>query len=447
MSIPPQLIRVKRKATEDAPVSYLRVQDNKRHRGEGFVYERQDSKTPVAGIHQPVQAPIIHTSKPGSAGTSFTSQSPRQQNNTGSQGKNGWGENLPPAPASTVGKPEPRRFHMTRQDIVLAASNFPSTRTHGGISKKRPAPTLFVERRIKRLPSKKLQTISHGLNDQAIPNTTEPAPTTPNLPVTVPEPIDVDAGKESRKFKKPGLAKLAKKDGTPKAKAEIPSAMKDRWNVDLDKLTADMNAFTMEQIGLNLQHSEQEKQKRQKPATRTRPKSQSQPRFKPKAPAKRYVERHPEAVEKEMTDFDADADADISDTDDDDYIVETYVRVPASTMETKQVAPQNVGLLVFDAEPDLDLFYNEGTDSDDEYAEDDEDENAENYYTADYPDDEVASDDEFGQNPYSYRTGNASDLEEYDLAADNSSSPNEDSDATNGFKSYIGGNGLVMRHI
>jgi len=35
---------------------------------------------------------------------------------------------------------------------------------------------------------------------------------------------------------------------------------------------------------------------------------------------------------------------------------------------------------------------------------------AENHYTADYPDEEVASDDEFDRNAYHYRT----DLKEYD---------------------------------
>lgn len=39
---------------------------------------------------------------------------------------------------------------------------------------------------------------------------------------------------------------------------------------------------------------------------------------------------------------------------------------------------------------------------------------AENYYTADYPDDEVDSDDEYDLHAYDYRNGNASDLEEYD---------------------------------
>lgn len=39
---------------------------------------------------------------------------------------------------------------------------------------------------------------------------------------------------------------------------------------------------------------------------------------------------------------------------------------------------------------------------------------AENYYTADYPEDEVESDDEYGRRPYGYRNGNASDDEEFD---------------------------------
>lgn len=40
---------------------------------------------------------------------------------------------------------------------------------------------------------------------------------------------------------------------------------------------------------------------------------------------------------------------------------------------------------------------------------------AENHYSADYPDEEVCYDDEFGRNPYRFRTRNASDDEEYDV--------------------------------
>lgn len=39
---------------------------------------------------------------------------------------------------------------------------------------------------------------------------------------------------------------------------------------------------------------------------------------------------------------------------------------------------------------------------------------AEDHYTADYPDDEVDTDDEYDRNAYNYRNHNASDLEEFD---------------------------------
>lgn len=64
---------------------------------------------------------------------------------------------------------------------------------------------------------------------------------------------------------------------------------------------------------------------------------------------------------------------------------------------------------------------------------------AENYYTADYPDDEVASDDEFGLNPYSFRN-NASDVEEYDLDDD-------DEADKDGFKAFRGPDGLLSKHL
>lgn len=72
---------------------------------------------------------------------------------------------------------------------------------------------------------------------------------------------------------------------------------------------------------------------------------------------------------------------------------------------------------------------------------------AENHYTADYPDDEVASDDEFGQNAYAYRTGNASDLEEYDIDNYQESSPDDELGLQGGFKSFVDRNGQLSRHL
>ena len=117
-------------------------------------------------------------------------------------------------------------------------------------------------------------------------------------------------------------------------------------------------------------------------------------------------------------------------------------------------------MLVFDTEPDIDFFYGGESDSEEEFWEDEDDENgefdpllprethsmickgversnmlikstAEGHYTADYPDDEVDSDDEYDQNPYSFRTGNASDMEEYGVEDDAYSVPSDDENRGN----------------
>ncbi|KAI1660370.1 hypothetical protein F4813DRAFT_349714 [Daldinia decipiens] len=415
MSIPPQLIRVKRKATEEAPVSFLRVQENKRHRSEAFVYQRQQEQANSAeNIPSESHKPIIHTSHPHSKTPAF--QSPKTSDTIVHDGSS---DNETASESSKSTSPvdapsEPRRFHMSRKDIMLAAASQPG-RPHGGISKKRSAPALFVERKIKRISSRPLEKF------QAITNA---ASQIPGPAPAASEDMEIDKP-ESRKLKKPGVAKLAKKQDGEKYKADLPQSITQRWNVDIDKLTAELDAYTMEQIGLNLQKAEEEKQRS----------ILSQHRFKPK-PIKRYAERHPGEMQASVDKDTMDTDVDISDSDDSDYIIETYERVPASKMG-EHVPPHSVGLLVFDGEPDMEHFYGEDDNSEDEWAEDEEDENAENYYAADYPDEEVASDDEFDKNPYSFRTGNASDLEEYDLDEDDGDAAFTDKDEASRFAAYI----------
>lgn len=313
-----------------------------------------------AEIPPALQKPVIHSSsKPTNQDAAF------QRGESNNKRKNGQDEDLP-APNDAVGaspSTEPRRFHMSKREMMLAASQYPTSRNNGG-SRKRPAPpALFVERRIKRLPSKSIaSTIQQPLNQ---------------APADVDVDMDTDEAEaeaeEPRKFKKPGVNKLAQKTGNQKVgsvttKSELPPSMLDRRNVEFDKFTDDMNAWTMQQIGLNLQQAEQEK-KQEKAATAKR---SQQLKYKPKVPAKRYTERHPETVKDEAM---PDAKTEFSDTDDDDYIIETYIRVPLSAMEKQNVAPGSIGLLVFDDEPDSELFYGEGSDSENEWAEDDEDEN------------------------------------------------------------------------
>ncbi|KAI2470413.1 hypothetical protein F4781DRAFT_179368 [Annulohypoxylon bovei var. microspora] len=460
MSVPPQLIRIKRKATEDAPVSFLRVQENKRHRSDAFVYQRKEERAAFLDIptnpliHNSAQSPRKKRPEPTNPSETITFQVPNVPDTATNDGSsdNGIGTESAADAASvrSTGSAdlvsEPRRFHMSRRDMVRSSSS-QSGRLDGGITKKRSTPALFVERKIKRISSRPIEKF------QALTNEISRA-TTP----TAMEEMEVDKP-EPRKRKKPGIAKYLKKedkkedkkenteedtedtkkdkkDNKKKAsegyKADLPKSLTERWNVDIDMMTAEMNAFTMQQIGLNLQKADEE--------NKLRSSTNAQLKFKPK-PIKRYAERHPEdaqvPVDKEM----ADADADVSDSDDGDYIIETYERVPASKIG-EHVPAHKIGVLVLEAEPELEYFYGEDGDSEDEWAEDEEDENAENYYAADYPDEEVASDDEFDKNPYSFRTGNASDLEEYDLADedddDNDNATFSKKDDGGRFTTYIG---------
>lgn len=464
MSLPPELIRVKRKASEIEPVSYLRVQEHKRHVTDAFVYQRQRQEAAFASIPSPsAQRPIIHTSGAKRGGTAFQSTQDIN-NNKSTTGQHG----VPSKPSDATGSDnesvasgdEPRRFHMSRADIMLASSNYPTHRSYRGIAKKRSAPALFVERKHKRLPSTKFQSIAHGLNVQTpqeeTPRVSQPSASQAESQ-SQSDQMEVDTATVKQR-KKPGLARQAQQEGTATPKAELPSSMVDRWNVNLDQLTADMNAFALEQIGLNLQRQEEEEKKRRERAAAQRSRiaaaaspaysvpSPTQSRFKPKAPAKRYAERHPEKVTKTVDEDVMSPDGAASGTDEEDYIIETYVRVPASSINKRHIASKDMGLLVFDEEPDMEYFYGGNSDSEDEYAEDEDDENAENHYTADYPDDEVASDDEFGHNAYAYRNGNASDLEEYDVNGFQEVNP-DDEDSKDGFKSFMSRDGTIRKHL
>lgn len=108
---------------------------------------------------------------------------------------------------------------------------------------------------------------------------------------------------------------------------------------------------------------------------------------------------------------------------DEDYIVDTYVRHAKDEEERYDIHDSrqrkgeegSIGYLVIpEADQTLwETYYDSDADSEDEQDWDSEqdDENAENYYGADYPEDEVDSEDEFGEAPYRFHKG--SDEEEY----------------------------------
>jgi hypothetical protein len=180
------------------------------------------------------------------------------------------------------------------------------------------------------------------------------------------------------------------------------------WNVDSKELAAEMQAYTLQEIGRTIAEDEAENPKVPEPRLKS-PKS----KFKPKKPLLRYHERHPDEVLSNGSDMDIDEPV-VSEEDMDDdteYIVDTYIRMPASSFSSQK--EENFGLLVLDSQLEISLFYAEASASDEE-GDEEEDENAEDHYTADYPDEEVESDDEFGRDAYRYQNHNAADLEEFD---------------------------------
>lgn len=109
---------------------------------------------------------------------------------------------------------------------------------------------------------------------------------------------------------------------------------------------------------------------------------------------------------------------DTSMDDDSDYVYDTYVLAPPSAIGAAQVSDPyaNVGYLIITEEDQSlwETYMEEEGLSDEDPSDEDEDENAEDWYGADYPDDELASDDEFGRGAYGYRGNRGSDDEEYD---------------------------------
>jgi hypothetical protein len=162
------------------------------------------------------------------------------------------------------------------------------------------------------------------------------------------------------------------------------------------------------------QEAEQKKKKQQGPIIVSPVKKEYSSKHKPKLPVKRFRDRHPEQAKAAAEPTDPDA-MDI----DKDYVYDTYVReVTMRDADGNPTAPEgSVGVIVItDEDEDLwETYWQEGEGSSEEYYTDDEDENAEDYYGADYPEDEVEHDDEFGINPYQYHHG---DEEEYDAEND-----------------------------
>ncbi|KAF6828606.1 hypothetical protein CMUS01_08512 [Colletotrichum musicola] len=403
MSAPPQLIHIKRKrGDEDAPVTYLQLEPgSKRHlTSSSWVYRRRiaavksSSKSGAGALdsHSPVK-PVIQTSKPGDE---LSHRSPRKEASQPVPPSN-----VPPANSAAQAAPsasqqresntaiEPRRFHMSRS--AMSSPGGSTILKTSGVSKRgRYGTAVFVERGKKKAAKRLSAAIESARNSPEAPDAAS---------------ADVDMADDRQPAPKKPLAKRP-----PRAPAaDVDSQRKPMPTVaptdDMTKIAADMDQWVLHEIGLNLKSMEQ-----------TRPPTAASPsRFKPKAPAKRFAERHPDmARELDGSNRDeamADAGEVEEDDSDDDYVIEVYELAPSKPL-LANVPPEEIGVLQFDSQEDLELFY--GNEDDDSDYDDDEDENAENHYTADYPEDEVDSEDEYDRHAYLFRNANASDEEEFD---------------------------------
>lgn len=315
---------------------------------------------------------MIHSSKPGEEnksdekgpGPQTIKPQPERMQQVEPKPKEKSAEEPPSATARATPKSssgaEPRRFHFSRPIIV------PSPLLNAGLSAtgKRsrhntPTTTVFVERGHKRTRTEDVHMKDADAKDSG------------------------ELHEPPRKLKLPGSDRKSSATGKPAVpvKKEIPASMNKHWTTEMDEITRNMNDFALQLIGENLAKIEERDKKEAAAAAKkealSAAASPQASRFKPKVPAKRYAERHPEVAAVRQQETESTTEQDEYETgSEDEYVVETYVRVPASSLG-KDINPGKVGLLVFDNEPDVDFFYAEEGDSDDEWAEDEEDENGE----------------------------------------------------------------------
>ncbi|AEO69328.1 28cab5d1-a9b1-4af9-b1b7-95f619d0cd6b [Thermothielavioides terrestris] len=406
--LPPDTIHVKRKRGEEEPVDFLHFERSKRSRsqsGDGaWVYQRKQSNQRPADHATPsppvATVPTIQATRDGDD-VALSKRAPKRPL-TAAPAAPAKPQQSEPTLSSAPAAERIRRFHLSRSD---------SPQLPAGVSKKRTAPVVFIERDAKKHRESLRAVIEkhhvEPTDRQPQAQVGSKAEDREEEPAAPPQPSPV-------KYKRPGTRALKT---APNTRPSPAPPLPDRQDKDMDEMTRLMDSWTLDLIA-----QDREKMEEQRTNSKYNPATS---RFKPKAPKLRYFERHPESLaakEREKTAQQAAAatttamDVSVDDTtDDEDYVLETYERVPAERLLDQEVPAHRVGLLVFDTEPDMvEFFYGNESDSEDDYVEDDVDSNDENFYTNEYPDEELASDDEFDRDPYQYRNQNASDLEEFD---------------------------------
>ncbi|KIW02100.1 uncharacterized protein PV09_06590 [Verruconis gallopava] len=200
---------------------------------------------------------------------------------------------------------------------------------------------------------------------------------------------------------------------------------------------ANAKSITPANTGSNEQQQQQEERKLKRPTARTRKHPAAAPTVTPASPshveasmAQELEQWAEETSLKESQQNAASAsqpETDVMEVDNEaDYVYDTYYRHQVSKDDMPDKSVSFGHLVIEEDQEDLWETYIDGQESEDEkFDTDDEDSNAEDYYGADYPEDEVASDDEYDRDAYQYRK-NADDLEEFDVHENYNSEYEED---------------------
>jgi hypothetical protein len=259
-----------------------------------------------------------------------------------------------------------RRFHISRASTTRGRQS----PVIGGKVQKR-TPTVFVERRPGTPISKREKT-------QLKP---EPDTSSATLaPIAPAERRQKKPGRSARttprSTSQPPFDHLAPTSTSRDRNVQLPSGLVTPWDVTSEQLAKELEAYTLEEIGRNMADSDAAEPK--PPPTSQSQGAQGAPlrikkgissKFKPKAPAQRYRDRHPETAAPSVV-----KEADQEQTDDDgDFVIDTYVRMPAEDVPVDE--KNHIGYIVLEDQPDIDEFYEDEdmeNEDDEEYDEDDE---------------------------------------------------------------------------
>lgn len=267
----------------------------------------------------------------------------------------------PLSSGSTKKAVQQRRFHLSRS-ATPSISPGPST----GVRKRNA--TVFIERRVRQKTQEEKWT--------SVANAAIKSENVATLQQDQEEKPQKKPGRGSRVQVAPPKETKDEKDAkeiiAPQPKP--PAALVNPWGLDTDDLAAQMQAYTLQEIGRSIAESKAAEPKPSVPVQSSYRKSTST-RFKPKVPALRYKERHPEentmeVDEDQMSGVETDGDVDT----DSEYIIETYIRVPAEDIDNED-NKINFGILVLDAQSDIDEFYQDWDTDEEVEDEAEEDEN------------------------------------------------------------------------